>query len=78
MNEYKTAFKNRCTECVWNMINDDNVKHEVFYRQTRSIELLYCRYVRKLEAVGSLIGYNDLLKEYTDKLGVVHRQAISE
>ena len=77
MKEYKTAFKNKCTECVWTMINDDNIKHEVFYRQTRSIELLFKRYVQKMEQLGSLLGYNDLYHEYCSKLKILHEEAIS-
>lgn len=77
MTEYKNAFKSKCTECVWTMINDDNVKHEVFYRQTRSIELLYKRFVDKLKHLGSLIGYQSLFNEYCEKLKVIHEEAVS-
>tara|TARA_R110002126_G_scaffold47605_2_gene133338 strand:+ start:4829 stop:5065 length:237 start_codon:yes stop_codon:yes gene_type:complete len=77
MNEYKTAFKNKCTECIWKMINDDTVEHEKFYRQTKSIELLWQRFKNKVETLGSLLGYNSLYKEYCQKLDVVHSEALS-
>ena len=77
MQEYKKAFKEDCTECVWKMINDDTVKHDVFYRQTRSIELLWERFTQKLEALGSLLSCNDIYKDYVSKLEVIHREAVT-
>tara|TARA_R110002012_G_scaffold59679_1_gene156304 strand:- start:15344 stop:15580 length:237 start_codon:yes stop_codon:yes gene_type:complete len=77
MQEYKNAFKENCTECVWKMINDDTVRHEVFYRQTKSIELLWERFCQKLKDLGSLISYNDIYKDYVSKLEVIHREAVT-
>lgn len=78
MKEYKTAFKNKCTECILFMVNNDDVKHEIFYRQTRCIEFLYYKYVEKLKAVGSLIGYKKVFNQYTAKLDFIYKEAFNQ
>ena len=77
MNEFKKAFKEDCTACVWKMINDDTVKHEVFFRQTKSVEMLWERFSFKLKALGSLMACTDIYKEYGRKLAVIHDEAIA-
>lgn len=75
MEEYKKAFKEKCTECIWKMINDESIKHKMFYKQTHSVELLWFMYVSRLKVSNSLLSHTDLYKEFLDRLDKVYREA---
>ena len=75
MDEYKKAFKIKCTECIWKMINDEYLGHMKFYEKTRSVELLWSTYLLKLKASNSLLTYTDLYKEYLGRLDAVYRKS---
>ena len=73
MTEYKKAFKEKCTECVWKMINNEHVSYSMFFKHTESIELLWNSYLRKLEISNNLINYTCLYKEYVNRLNSIYR-----
>lgn len=75
MNEYKQAFKAKCTECIWKMINDESVKHMTFYTQICSIELLWYAFLQKLKTSNSLLSHTDLYKEYLERLDMVYKES---
>jgi hypothetical protein len=75
MEEYRKAFKEKCTECIWKMINDESVKHITFYKQTYSVEQLWSIYIKRLKASNSLLNHTDLYKEFLDRLEKVYREA---
>lgn len=75
MNEYKQAFKAKCTECIWKMINDESVKHMAFYTQIYSIEILWSTYLKKLKTSHSLLSSTALYKEYLERLDTVYKES---
>jgi len=75
MKEYKKAFKAKCTECIWKMINDESVKHMEFYKSMSSVEFLWRTYLKKLKNSNSLLAYTDLYNEYLLRLDIVYRES---
>lgn len=75
MVEYKKAFKDKCAERIWEMINNQEVKHQGFLKYVRSIELLWHSYLVKLKECKHLLAYQDLYNTYIDRLEHLVAQA---
>ena len=76
MTKYKKAFKTECTNCIWKMINNENISYSAFFKHAESIELLWNSYLKKLEISSNLLSYTCLYKEYISRLNAVYKKSI--
>ena len=74
MEGYKDQFKQVCTCCVMTMVEDNRVKHEVFIRNTRSLQMLYDRFCSKINEESHAPG--KLLTVYTGFVSSLYSNTI--
>jgi hypothetical protein len=76
METWKAEFKKECTECIYKMLNDEKVTYKRFFRETRSIEMLYKRFVSKLKLFNTPNSYNNIFEAYKTMLKTIYSNAI--
>ena len=69
MKEHKEYFKQKCSEFIWWMINNENVNHKTFFHCAETIELIMDNFVIDMDNNATcLLQYHDILKTYIGKL----------
>jgi hypothetical protein len=76
MENWKKKFKEKCSEYIFKMLNDDKVTYERFFRETRSVEMLYKRYVNKLAFFHTQNSYSNLYEAYLGMLKSIYTNAV--
>lgn len=75
MEDWKKKFKEKCSEYIWRMLNDEKVSYIRFFRETRSVEMLYKRYLAKLDLFHSQSSYRNLYEAYLGMLKTIYTNA---
>lgn len=69
MKQHKEYFKQKCSEFIWMMINNESVNYKTFYECAESVELLMDNFVLDMDNNATcLLHYQDVLKTYISKL----------